>query len=229
MRLARFGYRAGMIDSTTYEEAPARFAPWLRQRTRWFKGWMQTWLVHMREPRRLKRDLGLLGFIVFQLIVGGNALAALVHPLFMGGLIYALAAGAPMWKGGGPAVAILAGLYGTSVVIGYCTSAFLGWFGLARRNLLSTAWVLLLTPLHWLMLSLAAWRALVQLIAAPYAWEKTEHGLAKSSRLAGKMTKALLELERYLSELRQAGALPELAEAPTYISADRRRRRRASG
>ncbi len=44
MRLARFGYRTAVIPSTTYEEAPARFGPWLRQRTRWFKGWMQTWL-----------------------------------------------------------------------------------------------------------------------------------------------------------------------------------------
>ena len=41
VRLARFGYRTTMVRSTTYEEAPARFGPWLRQRTRWFKGWMQ--------------------------------------------------------------------------------------------------------------------------------------------------------------------------------------------
>jgi hypothetical protein len=196
---------------------------------------MQTWLVHMREPRRLLRDLGLPGFIGFQRVVGGNALAALVHPLFMGGLIYSLAAGAPMWKGRGVAVAVLAGLYGTSVVIGYCASAFLGWFGLLRRGLLSTAWVLLLTPLHWLMLSLAAWRVLYQLIAAPYAWEKTEHGLAKHSRLAAKMTKSLVELERYLSRLKDSGALPALSDAPraaaaaTYISANPPQRRRASG
>ena len=105
MRLARFGYRAAMIDSTTYEEAPARFRPWLRQRTRWFKGWMQTWLVHMREPRRLLRDLGLPGFLAFQLVVGGNALAALVHPLFLAGLVYGVLIGAPMWKSGGAAAA----------------------------------------------------------------------------------------------------------------------------
>ena len=81
--------------------------------------------------------------LAFQLMVGGNALAALVHPLFLGGLIYGvLASGAPMWKGGGAAAAILAGLYGTTLVIGYATSAFLGWLGLARRGLLSTAWVL---------------------------------------------------------------------------------------
>jgi cellulose synthase/poly-beta-1,6-N-acetylglucosamine synthase-like glycosyltransferase len=225
MRLARFGYRAGVIDSTTYEEAPARFAPWLRQRTRWFKGWMQTWLVHMREPRRLLSDLGLAGFAAFQLTVGGNALAALVHPLFLGWLIYAVWGGAPMWKHGGASVVLLAGLYGTTVLIGYGTSAFLGWFGLARRGLLSTAWVLLLTPLHWLLLllSLAAWRALFQLVASPYRWEKTEHGLARSSRLADRASQSLSKLERYLSRFEAAGMFtPLVPEATaTYTSADR--------
>jgi hypothetical protein len=66
---------------------------------------------------------------------------------------------------------------------------------------------LLLTPLHWLMLSLAAWRALYQLIVSPYVWEKTEHGLARSSRLADGMTHSLLELERYLSRLAESGEL----------------------
>jgi hypothetical protein len=78
-------------------------------------------------------------------------------------------------------------------------SAFLGWLGLARRGLLSTAWVLILTPAHWLLLSLAAWLALYQVAVAPYAWEKTEHGLAKSSRRAANLTRSLLQLERYLS------------------------------
>lgn len=221
MRLARFGYRSNMIGSTTYEEAPARIGAWLRQRTRWFKGWIQTWLVHMREPRRLLRELGLAGFLTFQLIVGGNALAALVHPLFMAGLIYSAANGAPMWRGDGALVPILAAIYGTTVIIGYLTSAFLGWLGLARRGLLSTAWVLVLTPAHWLLLSLAAWRALLQLAVAPYRWEKTEHGLAKSSRRGAKLTRSLLELERYLRTLEESGELPVLGRA-TYISGDRR-------
>ena len=220
MRLARFGYRSGMIDSTTYEEAPAHFGPWLRQRTRWFKGWIQTWLVHMRQPRRLLRDLGLPGFLTFQLIVGGNVLAALVHPLFMAGLIYSVASGAPMWRGDSAAVAVLAALYGTTVVIGYLTSAFLGWLGLARRGLLSTAWVLFLTPAHWLLLSLAAWRALYQLVVAPYAWEKTEHGLAKSSRRAANLTRSLLELERHLSALKNSGELPALADGTVEHATD---------
>ncbi len=210
MRLARFGYRTGVISSTTYEEAPAAPGPWLRQRTRWFKGWMQTWLVHMRAPGRLLRELGPAGFLSFQLLVGGNVLAALVHPLFMGCLIFSVLSGAPMWRGDGAAVAILAALYATTIAIGYFTSAFLGWLGLAQRRLLDVAWVLLLTPLHWLMLSLAAWRALYQLIVAPHAWEKTEHGLARHSRRADAVMRSLLALERHLHALEQRGELAAL-------------------
>ena len=61
-RLARFGYRSVTFDSTTDEEAPIRFKAWLGQRSRWMKGWMQTWGVHMREPRRLWREAGPRGF-----------------------------------------------------------------------------------------------------------------------------------------------------------------------
>lgn len=212
MRLARFGYHADVISSTTYEEAPARVGPWLRQRTRWFKGWTQTWLVHMRQPRRLLHDLGLAGFLAFQLIVGGNVLAALVHPLFLIGLIYSLASDTPIWRADSTAAMILAALFGATIVIGYLTSAFLGWLGLLRRRLLAGAWVLVMTPLHWLLLSLAAWRGLCQLVVSPYTWEKTEHGLAKSSRLAADMTRSLLELERLLIDLAQSSAPPALGE-----------------
>ena len=188
MRLARFGYRAAMITSTTYEEAPAQFGPWLRQRTRWFKGWMQTWLVHMREPRRLLRDLGWPGFLCFQLIVGGNALAALVHPLFLVGLAAVVLTPVPLWTGDMLTGVVLPSLYVSTAVLGYLVSIGLGWLGLARRGLNGNAWVLLLTPVHWLLLSIAAWRALYQLIVAPYAWEKTTHGLAQHSRLNDELT-----------------------------------------
>ncbi len=215
MRLARFGYRSEVIESTTYEEAPAHLAPWLRQRTRWFKGWMQTWAVHMRKPWRLIRDLGPAGFLSFQLIVGGNALAALVHPLLIAGIIYSEVNGIPIWRAGSTADTLLATLYGTAIVAGYLTSVFLGWLGLSRRGLLTTAWVLVLTPVHWLLLSLAAWRALYQLVVAPHAWEKTEHGLAKSSRLATRMARVLLALERDLSQLKETGDLPAVSSEPT--------------
>jgi hypothetical protein len=97
-----------------------------------------------------------------------------------------------------------------------------------RRGLLSTAWILLLTPVHWLLLSLAAWRALYQLAAAPYAWEKTEHGLVKSSLRAANMTRSLVELERYLSALKEAGELPTLVPDVSPGAAQRRRSRVAA-
>src|SRR5205823_5607034 len=100
MRLARAGYRAAVIESSTYEEAPARYGAWLRQRTRWFKGWMQTWAVHMSTPLRLVRDLGFSGFLTFQLVVGGNVLAALLHPIFLVWFALVLARDIPNLDGG---------------------------------------------------------------------------------------------------------------------------------
>jgi hypothetical protein len=75
---------------------------------------------------------------------------------------------------------------------------------------------------HWLLLSLAAWRAVYHLVAAPYTWDKTEHGLAKSSRLAGNLTRSLLELELYFRTLKESGNLPALADDPINTSATRR-------
>jgi glycosyltransferase XagB len=93
LRLARLGYRTEMIASRTHEEAPAQLGLWLKQRTRWMKGWMQTWAVHMRSPGRLLRELGLKGFVGMQLIVLGNVAAALLHPFFLFGLLILWAAG----------------------------------------------------------------------------------------------------------------------------------------
>jgi cellulose synthase/poly-beta-1,6-N-acetylglucosamine synthase-like glycosyltransferase len=182
MRLARFGYRIAVVPSTTFEEAPARLGPWLRQRTRWLKGWMQTWLVHMREPRMLVRDLGPAGMLTFQLVVGGNVLAPLVQPIFVACIAYTLMSDAVLFGTDGPLVASLTWLFGITIGAGYLSSIALGALGLRQRGLLATAWVLVFTPIHWLLLSLAAWRALFQLLSDPYRWEKTEHGLARTSR-----------------------------------------------
>jgi glycosyltransferase XagB len=184
MRLARLGYRTTVIASTTHEEAPARLGPWLKQRTRWFKGWMQTWLVHMREPRALLCELGPTGFIVFQLLAGSSVLAALVHPLFLIAFVRDIVT-AENDPGGAATLAL--SLHGATLLFGYLASATLAIVGLARRRLLDCAWALLLMPLYWLLLSIAAWRALEQLLRNPYRWEKTEHGLAQTSRLGERM------------------------------------------
>jgi glycosyltransferase XagB len=144
---------------------------------------MQTWLVHMRHPRRLVRDLTPAGAIALQLFLTCNVFAALIHPFFIGALGYCLLSQPPL-----QAVAAMgpdAAVFVATFLGGYASTIALDLIGLQRRGLLAHAWVLTLTPLYWLMLSLAAWRALYQLVCDPQGWEKTEHGLAKNSRIAG--------------------------------------------
>ncbi len=180
VRFARFGYRSAMFASTTFEEAPSQFGPWLRQRSRWMKGWMQTWLVHMRSPPTLWRDAGARGFITLNLIVGCNVLTALSHPFLIG----AIGLDSIVRAIGSPSAFLsgrLATLHLLAIALGYVTAAAIGFAGLVRRGLPGAGWVLLLMPVYWILLSVAAWRALYQLVREPYRWEKTEHGLARSA------------------------------------------------
>lgn len=89
-----------------------------------------------------------------------------------------LIAGTPVYD------ASLGGLHMLTLIGGLSVAALASLAGLVRRRLLSQAWVVLLLPLHWLLLSAAAWRGLLQLLREPYRWEKTEHGLANTSRMA---------------------------------------------
>jgi hypothetical protein len=203
MRLARFGYRSATIVSTTYEEAPADCRRWVGQRTRWLKGWMQTWLVHMREPRQLFRDLGGAGMVAFQLVVGGNALVPMLHPVFIVGLLWEIS---KLVLGGDDWVAFAGPMhYFAAAGAGYLTSAYIGWRGLSYRGVPNKISVLLYTPLHWLLLSLAAWRGAYELIWNPFRWG----GLDDASRQE-RTTKSLLELERLVSGLIRRGELAQI-------------------
>jgi cellulose synthase/poly-beta-1,6-N-acetylglucosamine synthase-like glycosyltransferase len=169
-RLARFGYRSVTFDSTTDEEAPIRFKAWLGQRSRWMKGWMQTWGVHMREPRRLWRQAGPRGFLALNIIVGGNVLTALAYPILVIEIAEYLLTN---FTGS------LAPLHIATIAAGFASTVLIGLMGLTRRGRLRSGWVLALTPFYWGCLSIAAWRALGQLWYDPYRWEKTEHGLTQ--------------------------------------------------
>ena len=136
----------------------------------------------MRAPKALWRELGPAGFLVFQLVIGGAVLAALVHGIFAGVLAGQLASGLLFANKASAFEQIFAGLYFVTLTTGYLLSALLGFIGLSRRRLLRSAPYLLLLPIYWLLLSFAAWRAVFQLIRSPYRWEKTEHGLARTSR-----------------------------------------------
>lgn len=175
IRLARNGRRVGVLASTTWEEAPPTFRVWRGQRTRWLKGWMQTYLVHMREPGRLWRELGAKRFLGFQVLMGGMILSALVHPWF-----YVLLA-LDLWQGrllGVPDSMVgytLLWIGVVNLIAGYVSAIALGTAAATRRGRRRLAVYALTMPVYWLAISLAAYRALWQLVSAPYYWEKTEH------------------------------------------------------
>jgi cellulose synthase/poly-beta-1,6-N-acetylglucosamine synthase-like glycosyltransferase len=175
-RLARSGYRFQMLCSTTFEEAPVKFASWLRQRTRWIKGYMQTWLVHMRQPAKLWRELGAAGFLGFQVMVGGTVLSALVHPWFYALAAFDLANHAFLTKPGalGFPLWLVASL---SLGAGYLASMAVGFLAVKRRGARQLFKQVPLMPLYWLLISGAAYRAIWPFMTDRFAWEKTEHGV----------------------------------------------------
>lgn len=182
-RLARLGYRTAMIDSSTYEEAPAEIRPWLRQRTRWCKGWMQTWCVHMRQPAALLAELGVAGFLSFQLLLIGTVFAALVQPFALAAAVLTISGVPPLPAAALPFATAIGWLHLGTWTAGYAVSIVLAFQGLRRRRLLRLASALVWVPAHWALLSVAAWRGLWQLVVDPYRWDKTEHGRARTSRL----------------------------------------------
>ncbi len=169
IRIAQLGRRVAMLDSTTFEEAPNRLDVWLKQRSRWMKGYMQTWLVHTRRPLALARSAGLKGFLAFHFFIGGSVAAALAAPL--------------LWL-----------TFAISLFTEQATARDVSLSSLAAGNLLLTALAIaspfrrgrrelapygLSVAVYWSMISAAAWRGLAQLATNPFLWEKTAHGISR--------------------------------------------------
>lgn len=175
VRLYRLGHKTEVLDSVTSEEANSDFINWIKQRSRWYKGYLQTWLVHMRQPVRLWRELGPRAFLSFNVTVGTTPLLAALNPVFW--LLTAL------WFLGKPEFVqtlfpawlyypALACLVAGNFLAFYRT--VVGIWIAGRPDLL---WVVLLSPIYWLMMSIGAIRAIAQLVVKPSHWEKTVHGL----------------------------------------------------
>jgi cellulose synthase/poly-beta-1,6-N-acetylglucosamine synthase-like glycosyltransferase len=180
IRLYARQWRTHCLDSTTWEEATTRLAPWIRQRSRWIKGYIQTYLVHLRHGRRLLARLGPGGIMHFHLLFGATGFCLLINPLF-----WALAglwtAGRADWISGlyppwilFPALACL--LAGNAMFV---LSGMLACIGRRTYRLLPCC---LLMPAYWVLMSIAAWKGALQLFRKPHFWEKTPHG--KGVRLA---------------------------------------------
>jgi cellulose synthase/poly-beta-1,6-N-acetylglucosamine synthase-like glycosyltransferase len=175
LRFARLGLTTAMLESTTEEEANSQVGNWVRQRSRWSKGYMQTLLVHTRRPLRLLRELGPRATAGFLLTIGGAVLTALLAPIFWMMLIVWLYL-QPVWISElfpGPIYYAAS----VSLVAGNFLLVFLSLWAAVGRGHDDLAPSALLTPLYWVLMSAATYMALGELILRPHHWHKTEHGL----------------------------------------------------
>ncbi len=181
IRLARQHGEIRIIASDTAEEANCELGNWLHQRSRWLKGYLQTWLVHMRTPARLMRELGLAGFVSFQLLIGGAMVSALLHLAFWTALIIgACGVGLPsvawapsLWPF---TLTVLIGGNGAAIASGVIAALHPQFKGHGRLTLALNA---VSMPLYWFLISFAALKAIGSFISRPFYWAKTRHGISR--------------------------------------------------
>jgi len=175
VRLTQAGYRVGVVNSTTFEEANNSIPNWIRQRSRWLKGYMQSYLVHMRRPLQLYGKLGHVGFWGFQFFIGGTILSALITPLLFLMYIIWLFTSTPAFNDYFPPFVLYITLFNLLIANGFLIYLFM-LSGFKRRYFSLIPWSLTV-PLYWMLQSWAGYKGLWQLIHNPFYWEKTHHGL----------------------------------------------------
>lgn len=185
LRLMRAGLRTEMVDTVTHEEANCRAKSWVKQRSRWHKGYFMTWATHMRTPRQLWREVGPTAFISFQLQLAGTVAGFLIAPVLWSYWLLTLGFGHPaggwlasMAGGAGLAalVAVMLGAEAVNLAVGI-------WAVRAPERRHLALWV----PTTWLYFPLgclAAWKAIYEVVAHPFYWDKTQHGLHDSAAAA---------------------------------------------
>ncbi len=187
IRASQHGYRVGVIDSTTYEEANCRLKNWIRQRSRWIKGYMQTWLVHNRDPWKSLKTLGLGNWLAYQFFIGGTVVCFLSNPILWSFFVYAAISRAAWLEQLFPGWMLYISLF--NLILGNSIGIYLNMIAVFRRKYYNLTLYALLNPIYWLLHSAAAYMALWQLFTKPFYWEKTIHGLSKMTQghhLSGK-------------------------------------------
>jgi glycosyltransferase XagB len=179
IRSAALGETVGVISSTTFEEANNAYGNFIRQRSRWIKGYLQTTLVHLRNPIELVRSAGWTKALGFALLIGGTPLSFLFVPplylLFILTMIIGPQSIAPFFPGWVLWISIACLIIGNSMMI------YVSMMGAFKRRRYSLVVWALLNPVYWLLHSIAAYKALGQLVIKPHYWEKTAHGLTSDN------------------------------------------------
>ncbi len=177
-RLVRAGYRIGDLPSNTREEAPVSIPAWLKQRSRWIKGYIQTLVTHSRAPFQLVREAGIAATLAFLSLVFGTVATALGYPAF------AIAALIAYWDGSLFEPVGTAATLTSIIALGVWLLGSVALFvppivGALRRGSPGLLLLVPLLPLYYALVSVAAWMAFYEYFNRRFVWNKTEHGLAR--------------------------------------------------
>ena len=173
IRLVRHGYRTEILASSTLEEATCHALPWVKQRSRWIKGYMMTYITHMRAPARLYRDLGLRGFVGFQILFLGSISQALLAPVLWSFWGFCLGLGHPL----SGALGHQALVFMTLVFMGCeALNVAMGLVGLRRSGQKIAAFWVPTLALYFPLQTFAAYKAAYEMLVKPFFWDKTSHG-----------------------------------------------------
>lgn len=207
IRIFRAGLRTLLLDSTTWEEANSQIHSWIKQRSRWIKGFMQTHVAHTRNPLALLRSLGLWKTTCFFLTVGWTAATQVVNLAFwMIGVVYMILLVLDVTQGRS-LVEVIAGdrdsyrlawkllyvgggenpfwscvsraCFSVSCVLLLANAIFIAINCLActKAPAKGFRWSALTCPAYWFLISLGALRGAIELFTDPFHWSKTAHGL----------------------------------------------------
>ncbi len=177
MRLVKRGYKTAVIDSVTYEEANSGVLNWIRQRTRWIKGYIQTYFVHLRRPHNSAR-FSFIHSIAFQIVVGGKVTSMFINPIMWIVTIsyFAMRASFGLWiEQFYPMPILYMAVF--SLIFGNFLYMYYYMIGCAKREYDDLIKYVVFVPLYWLGMSYAAWLAVFEMISNPHYWSKTVHGL----------------------------------------------------
>lgn len=177
MRISMMNCDIGLIHSTTFEEANINVISWIKQRSRWLKGYMQTWFVYMRTPIKLIKEIGFKKFLSFQLFIGGTVLTCLLNPILI--VTFAISAFSnstifsDIFSGMTLVVAFISFMLGNGLTI------YAALFSSHHREITNMTFLGLSFPFYGFLQTIAGMKALFEFIYKPFYWHKTPHGITK--------------------------------------------------
>ncbi|MEO1704478.1 MAG: glycosyltransferase family 2 protein [Pseudomonadota bacterium] len=175
LRLARAGYRTELVDAVTYEEANCSAWPWVRQRSRWLKGYALTYAVHMRAPRQLWKELGPWGFLGVQVLFACTLSQFLLAPVLWSFWLVLFGYGHALVDHiSGSVFLAMMGFFVFAELVGFVV-ATLGVRRTRHRGLVP--WIPTMI-LYFTLGTVAAYKAMIEVFGRPFFWDKTTHGVA---------------------------------------------------